>query len=194
MQYLAKNLKYPEKAHAEGVQGMVVVKFDVLEDGSITNVHELPTRTNHPDLVAEAIRAVSAMPKWRPAVKDGKITKTEFTLPIKFALELAKPLELSEVSKAPEFTGGQDGMMEFLVKNIQYPADARKEGAEGLVVIKFVVEKDGTLSSFETLRTPRPDLEAEALRVLRLMPPFDPALKEGKPVPTWYTLPIRFKL
>jgi len=194
MQYLSDNVTYPPAAKAANAEGMVVVNFVVQQDGSISDIKEVATRPNHPDLVTEAIRVVSTMPKWKPAVKEGKIVKMQFTLPIRFKLAPEAPKELFDVDKVPEFPGGQSAMMEFLVNNIKYPEEARKAEAAGIVAITFVVEKDGSLSSFETLRTPRPDMEEEAIRVLKLMPKFTPAMKDGKAVSVKYTLPIKFAL
>jgi TonB family protein len=195
MEYLGKNVQYPESAKAANAEGMVVVKFMVGLDGSITDVQEVATKQpKHPDLVKEAIRAVSAMPKWIPAVENGKIVKKEYTLPVSFRLAPPAPVELLEVDQAPVFPGGEAEMFAFLVKNIQYPDVARKEGATGMVIVQFVVEADGALSSFNILRSPRPDFADEAIRVLKLMPKFNPAMKNGEAVRVNYTLPLKFKL
>jgi TonB family protein len=66
---------------------MILVQFLVNEDGSLDQVKQVEgSKVAHPALLTEAIRVVKAMPKWKPAVKDGKVVKTTFTLPIKFKL------------------------------------------------------------------------------------------------------------
>lgn len=87
MKFLSENIRYPETAKAANAEGLVVLRFLVKEDGSLANFEHLNTdKMLHPDLVKEAIRVVSLMPKWKPGLQEGKVVKTEFTLPIKFKL------------------------------------------------------------------------------------------------------------
>ncbi|MBL7827801.1 MAG: energy transducer TonB, partial [Saprospiraceae bacterium] len=90
--------------------------------------------------------------------------------------------------------GGEHALIEYLANNIKYPEDARKKGIEGMVIVHFVVEKDGTLSSFSNLKSPDETLYQEAVRVLQSMPKFTPGMKDGNPVRVKYTLPVRVKL
>jgi TonB family protein len=86
--FLTENMKYPETARAAKAEGMVVVSFIVKEDGSLTDIkNATANKPLHPDLVAEAIRVVQSMPKWKPAMKDGKVVKMEFLVPMKFKLD-----------------------------------------------------------------------------------------------------------
>ena len=98
------------------------------------------------------------------------------------------------VEQMPEFPGGMEEMMKFLQQNIQYPASAAKNKVEGRVVLQFVVEKDGQIGEVKVARSVDPELDAEALRVVKSMPNFIPGRQDGKPVAVWYTLPINFKL
>ena len=83
--YFADNLRYPEKAKKEGIEGMVVVRFTVMEDGSIVNVEVAHGLGGGCD--EEAVRVVKAMPKWKPAIKDGKPAVVQYALPITFKLK-----------------------------------------------------------------------------------------------------------
>ncbi|MFN0035418.1 MAG: TonB family protein [Saprospiraceae bacterium] len=106
-----------------------------------------------------------------------------------------KPKELFDIDMAPQFVGGQDAMMKYLGSNIQYPEAAKKENAQATLALGFVIEKDGSLSNVENLTaTVRPDLVAEAIRVVKAMPKWTPGMDDGKPVRVKFTLPIRFKL
>jgi TonB family protein len=94
----------------------------------------------------------------------------------------------------PEFKGGQDAMMKYLGKELNYPADARKEKVEGRVIVKFVVNKDGSISKVETLKENDSRLAKEAVRVVKAMPVWNPGKKDGNPVAVEFILPVSFKL
>jgi len=98
------------------------------------------------------------------------------------------------VEQMPEFPGGQAEMMKFLAQNIQYPINAARNNVEGRVVLQFVVEKDGQIGEVKIARSVDPELDAEALRVVKSMPNFIPGRHGGKSVAVWYTIPISFKL
>jgi TonB family protein len=88
MNYIAKQLKYPEAARKAGKEGKVFIGFVVDAEGSVTNV--VAKRGVDPAIDAEAIRVVSAMPKWTPGMKAGKPAAVEMVLPIVFKLEEEK--------------------------------------------------------------------------------------------------------
>ncbi|MFN0176293.1 MAG: TonB family protein [Saprospiraceae bacterium] len=191
--FLLENVKYPETARKANAEGKVFVEFMVKEDGSLADFKQVNTNISvHPDLVAEAIRVVKIMPKWKPAVQDGKVVKVKYTLPISFKLD--GPKELNEVDAQPEYPGGQPELYKLLTNNVKYPEAAKKAGEEGMVVIVFVVETNGSLSSFESVKTARQDFVDEVIRVLKLSPTWKPAMKNGKAVKVKYTLPFKFKL
>ena len=84
LQYLMKNIKYPEQAVKEGIQGRVTVSFIVEKDGRVSNVRLL--RSVQPSLDKEAIRVVKSMPKWTPGKQNGKPVRVRFNLPVMFKL------------------------------------------------------------------------------------------------------------
>ena len=84
MKWLSKNLKYPASAQENGIQGRVLVQFVVNKDGSI--VEPKVIRSVDPALDKEALRVVSAMPKWQPGKQRGKTVRVRFTLPVTFRL------------------------------------------------------------------------------------------------------------
>ena len=95
---------------------------------------------------------------------------------------------------APTFPGGMPALSQFLSDNIQYPAEAEKKKIEGRVLVSFIVDKDGAISEARVAHSTHPLLDREALRVIRLMPAWNPAMENGKPVKVKYHLPVNFKL
>ena len=83
--YLSENIHYPEQAKADGIQGRVVVGFIVMDDGSIVNVEVQRGIGGGCD--EEAVRVVKAMPKWQPAVYNGKPCNVHYSLPVSFKLQ-----------------------------------------------------------------------------------------------------------
>lgn len=99
------------------------------------------------------------------------------------------------VEQMPEFPGGMAAMNAFIVRNIRYPEQAREESREGKVFIKFVVDTAGNITQVSVAKTSGyEDLDREALRVVKIMPPWSPGKMNGKPVKVAFNLPIRFKL
>ncbi len=94
----------------------------------------------------------------------------------------------------PEFPGGMKEMLKFLQENVKYPENAMKNNVQGRVIVQFVVEKDGTPTEFKVLRSVDPDLDAEALRVMKAMPKWKPGMQRGEVVRVKYTVPVSFKL
>lgn len=85
--------------------------------------------------------------------------------------------------------------MQSIAANIKYPVIAQKEKIQGSVVIKFVVEKDGSISNIEVVRSVHPELDKEAVRVVNLIPnKFIPAKYNGEIIRSFFLLPLTFKL
>lgn len=99
------------------------------------------------------------------------------------------------VEEMPVFPGRQTGLMEFIAKNLRYPVKAQKEGIQGRVIARFIVEKDGSVSNLAVARrSASSELDAEAIRVLSTMPKWTPGKQRGKEVRVKYTVPIAFRL
>lgn len=213
MLYLSNNIKYPESAETSGIQGRVISTFVVECDGSISNVEVV--KSIDPSLDKEAIRVISTMPNWIPGKQNGSAVRVKYTLPITFRLDTPKqntnpavptvsttaenntatPAEKTQVAEEmPEFKGGQAALMAYLSKNVRYPAEALKNGIQGRVVTKFVVEVDGSITNVEVARSINPYLDKEAIRVVKSMPKWNPGKSNGKPVRTRFVLPVSFRL
>jgi protein TonB len=98
------------------------------------------------------------------------------------------------VEQQPEFQGGYEAMINFIKKNLKYPASARRMGVDGTVYVQFVVGKDGSITDVKTIRGISADCDREAERVVKAMPAWKAGKQNGKPVFVRFVLPIRFKL
>ena len=101
---------------------------------------------------------------------------------------------LEVVEEMPEFPGGEIELMKFISRNVKYPDDAKEAGKAGRVIVKFVIDKDGSISDATILRSVYPSIDAEALRVVNAMPKWNPGKVKGEPVKVKYTLPLTFSL
>lgn len=99
-----------------------------------------------------------------------------------------------KVEQMPEYPGGMPAMIEFLQTNIKYPEDAVKQKVEGRVMVQFVVETDGSISDVHVAKQVFPSLDAEAIRVVQVMPKWVPGRENGKVVRVKYNLPIVFRM
>ena len=104
MEYLQKELRYPESAKEKGIQGRVTVQFIIDKEGNVTN--SKVTRSVDKDMDAEAIRLVKAMPKWKPGMQKGKAVAVKYTVPVVFRLEGGKTVnsQVTVSSKMSEFS------------------------------------------------------------------------------------------
>jgi len=98
------------------------------------------------------------------------------------------------VEEMPSFPGGEQALFKFLRDNIQYPKKARRKGITGKVYITFIVDKEGNIMDVKTVKGVSPELDAESVRVVKLMPRWKPGYQNGRPVNVQYNLPIIFTL
>ncbi len=98
------------------------------------------------------------------------------------------------VEVMPQFPGGENALMAFIKNNLRYPHNSAKVGIEGRVIIRFVVTKTGKVSDIKVIRGLDAACDAEAVRVINLMPNWIPGIQKGKPVNVYYTLPFVYKL
>ncbi len=215
MDYLSKNIKYPEEAKEKGISGRVFLSFVVEKDGAVSDVKVAKGIGKECD--DEAVRVVQAMPKWKPGLQKGKPVRVSYLLPITFklnegvkspeeqaeqALEKAKKPDKDGVyliaETMPEYPGGMDGLRAFMQDNLTMPKKYKEMDtkAEYRVFVQFVVAEDGSITKVE-LKKPEPskkDLNDEAVRVVKSMPKWKPGTVDGKPVKVRYMLPVLFKL
>lgn len=92
------------------------------------------------------------------------------------------------------YPGGDEALYKWLYDHIKYPARAQDQGIQGRVMVKFVVEKDGSIGHAEVLRSPDEELSNEALRVIKMMPKWKPARQGTRTVRSYFNLPVMFRL
>ena len=98
------------------------------------------------------------------------------------------------VEQQPSFPGGESELNKYIKKNLKYPPAALRNGLEGLVVVQFVVNREGEISDVAVVKKLGGGTDEEAMRVVKMMPKFAPAKQNGRPVSFRYTLPVRFGL
>ena len=237
-EFIEKEKKYPDEALKEREHGTVYVVFTVDSLGNV--IHPKVVTSVSPSLDREALRIVSEMPKWIPAREGGKNINMDFTLIIRFSApplpldpeehvlrlicnnlpkELEPPVDpfkiYDVVDTMPSFQGD---LMTYLYNETRYPAIAEGTGASGRTLVRFVVEKDGSISHVKVVRSlasssaiPITDsmtaeyrlkaeahnkalkaMDEEAARVIRAMPKWKPGKQHGENVRVWYMLAVSF--
>lgn len=217
MKFINQNVRYPEAAHKAGTQGRVIAQFIVEKDGTLSNIKVV--KGVSPELDGEAIRVISTMPAWIPAEDKGEAVRVKFTVPVMFRLsggpaaQEIKDSKLSEVvvvgyggeegpapvvfevvEQMPKFSGGIDGIMQYLARSMKYPVVAQESKTEGRVIVQMVINKEGQVTSTRVIKSVSPELDAEAIRVVSSMPKWEPGMQRGQTVNVRYTLPITFRL
>lgn len=104
------------------------------------------------------------------------------------------PLNFHVVEDLPQFPGGAVEFMKWLTKHLRYPYNARKQKIQGKVVAVFYVEKDGSITGISVTKSLSAECDREALRVLHMMPAWQPGIQNDKPCRTKVCIPIVFKL
>jgi TonB family protein len=202
--FIIKNLKYPQTAKKEGVEGMALISFKINAAGEVIDAKI--EKDPGAGCGAEALRIVTEMPKWKPGIKDGKAVAVEMKLPFQFKLDDKdqKRTAIKEVDEMPVFascssdlTGealrncSNQALFAFVGKNLRYPEAAVQEGVEGLVVVEFKIENDGAVSAAKVLRGIGAGCDEEVMRVV-YSTNWKPAIKDGKAVATDMKLPVKF--
>ena len=190
-------MRYPDEAAANKQQGRVLCTFTVEPDGSINDIGI--TKSVSPSLDAEAMRVVSAMPRWIPGKQAGKPVSTKYTLPITFRLQgdsvqktkpAKKKKENEGVTEMASFPGGKVALLKYLKNNLKYPPAAKYYRKQGRVVCTFIVERDGTLTDIKVYKSLEPSLDEEVCRAIQSMPKWDPGRSDGQTVRVRYILPV----
>ena len=106
--------------------------------------------------------------------------------------EETKVFDVVEVM--PSFPGGQGALFEWLSKNIKYPVVAEENGVQGRVIVTFVVERNGSITDVQVVKSVDPSLDKEAVRVVKAMPHWIPGKQNGSAVRVKFTVPVTFRL
>ena len=94
----------------------------------------------------------------------------------------------------PQFPGGESALLGNISQHLTYPKIAQENGIEGIVIVRFMINKDGSISNIQIIRSLDPSCDKEAIRIVKSLPKFIPGKQNGVTVAVWYTLPISFKL
>jgi len=101
---------------------------------------------------------------------------------------------VSALAADATFPGGKQALDKYIADNLKYPSESKDNGIEGIVDVSFTVKADGTIGSIKILRMIDPGLETEAIRLVKTMPKWTPATKDGAPVDSKVTVAIPFTL
>ena len=192
--FIAQTQVYPEAAREYGFEGTVTVAFIVDRKGKLSDFNVVGGVS--PSIDAEALRIAKKMPKWLPAKENGRAVNYQATVMIRFDLHPGSdPDEVFVVvEEMPHFPGGDEALMQNIISNVRYPAEAKVKGIQGRVILRFCVTNQGKTSKIGVLRGVDPSLDAEAIRVVKNLPDWQPGLQGGRPVNVWYALPVTFAL
>lgn len=206
--FISRNLKYPQEAMDNGIEGMVTVHFVVDKDGAITNIKVIKNPGG--GLGSETERVLRLMPKWSPGYQRDVPVRVKMLIPLRFKLnrdqeeiksstfEQDPKVEvyvIEDLEVQPEFPGGANEMSRFIAKNIRYTEAALDNGIQGTVILSVILDIDGSISNVHITQNPGYGLGEEAERMVRLMPKWSPGyIKVETPVRTKMEIPVRFKL
>lgn len=194
---------YEENAPTEGK--IKNIKFNNARNEyqvSYTGNSPVPTKENKPAIRTEekpVLSSVSTEVKpttasTNPVAKTEVVSETESTIPATTE-DTGDNNIYTTVEEAPEYpNGGVAGVSKFISNNLRYPEYCKKNNIQGRVVVSFVINKDGSTSDYQVIKSVDPYLDKEALRVLSLMPKWKPGKQRGVPVRVKFTIPINFKL
>lgn len=199
LSFIANNLKYPVEAQTNGIQGKVFLRFVISSLGKTTKIEVV--KSIDPALDKEAVRVVESLPDWIPGKQNGVNVNVYYTLPVSFKLNSSKENNhnnadrpVSVIILPPKFPGGPEALNNFVMKNMQYPEDAKQSGIQGTVNVRFVVNAEGKVENPQIDHSISTGLDKEALRITNLLPNFTPGTRNGVNASIDYVLPIVFKL
>ncbi|MBR1877423.1 MAG: TonB family protein [Paludibacteraceae bacterium] len=198
-EFINQNVWRPDD---DGFHGKGVYQIIINRDGSISDFTILRSSGNE-FLDIRTKYAVESMPQWTPGRLGNEIVRAQLTLPIKYQFAPAYMNDVENedeplfvvVEQMPQFPGGQQAMSQFLSETVKYPVVAYENNIQGRVIVQFVVNKDGSISDVEVVRSGGdPSLDKEAVRVVKYMPKWRPGKQKGNPVRVKYTMPVTFSI
>lgn len=107
---------------------------------------------------------------------------------------VGKQILHSDFEVMPSFPGGEDSLGRFLSNLLQFPKDSKGNYLKGKVIVGFIVNKEGIIDEIKIEKGVCKELDEEAIRVVKLIPKWQPGKQDGNPVDVWFTLPINFEL
>jgi protein TonB len=127
-------------------------------------------------------------------VKNEEVIEIKTEVKEEVAEAEQEPAPFTVVEEMPEPPGGLSGLLQFIADNTRYPAVPQENNIQGTVTVKFCVTSKGGIDQVSIIRGVDPELDAEAIRVVKILPAFRPGKQGGIPVPVWFTVPIKFQI
>ena len=197
-----KEKTYETTVKLETEQNVAAILYDskpegekplLIVDGKITPIAQVRTL---PRVVKVAtMREKAAIRSFGEKGKNGALIITTVNHQKEIDDEkLSQPDVFDEVDEMPQFPGGMAGLMQYLSTNVRYPEDAKEAGAQGRVVVSFIVEKDGSISNARVTKPTYSSLDDEALRVVSNMPKWTSGKLNGEAVRVRYSIPVSFRM
>jgi protein TonB len=127
-------------------------------------------------------------------IRNGNVIDSAvYTEPVTPEIPVEEKVFVS-VEEMPEYPGGNQALLKYISENLIYPQDAQINNIQGRVILKFVVNRNGSVDRIEIIRSIDSLLDNEAIRVVKTLPKFKPGKQGGMPVPVWFSLPVLFKI
>lgn len=206
------NLERPAEKMADS--GYVKIKIHVNADGTLYDFEVTEGLDPYVDIaVLRACNKVIPKKYWRPAYIYGQPMNTEFAAWVKYNLHVAedKVVLLGKLSESvyqkkpeiimhfisdpvPSFPGGANALSKFIIDNLELPPIDDLSLLGSMVVVQFVVERDGIISNPKIMKSVHPDIDEAYLKLVSKMPNWIPAEQRGRPIRTQMNLPIRIRL
>jgi len=192
-------IKYPEEAYKNNIQGRTALQFVIAKDGKVKNVRVLRSSGSE-FLDNEAVRVISSSPDWTPGKVKGKPVDVIYTFPVVFKLNgeaKTDAMPFSEVEQKPTFMGKEAGAEfgKWVINNVQYPAEAKTKGIQGRVTLQFTIAKDGKVKDVKVAKSSGSEiLDNEVVRVISMSPQWEPGKHKGEAVNVMFTFPFIFKM
>lgn len=200
IQNIQNLVEYPEVAKRAGLEGKVLLSALIDTSGKVIKV--LIDKSDYP-VFEESARNAVMKAKFTPARQNGKHVKLWYTLPIVYKLEkesnkykVEVPIPLSiEYNRRYDFVSVdvEPQPLQDIQKLVEYPEEAKKASLEGRVVLYALIDSTGKVVTVETDNSGYSILVESARRAMFKVP-FTPAIKDGKAIQYWYTMPVLFKL
>lgn len=161
------------------------VSFGISETGKLIDLSFDSLISTNKKVIEDTLLA---MPDWIPAKQRGVPVKQYFT----FSIRCPETFQVIEDPARP-----RDGMNEFyriIAKEMKYPAQARRLGIQGVVIVEFIIEEDGSITNAKIVKGIGGGCDEEVLRIISIAPKWKPGTRSGKPVKQRMVVPITFKL
>ena len=193
--FIKENIQLPPKVKCGELDGVVEIEFVVEKDGSLSTFsikNGLSTTCDK-----EAMRIAQLMPNWKRGRHKGKSVRVKHMIPIYFRENNEQDEQVSyfiAVENPPEYLEGVNALMDFIKENLRYPAAAKLNKIEGISYIGFTIDTTGRMEDFRLRRGFDKECDEEAMRLVKSLSGWKPAMQSGKPIEIEFTIPIHFEL